>query len=639
MAEEITKETIQPISWPRVLGLSLLFSALGAIWITATEIVFRSAQVGEAVPPVPAVATLVFLLAMRRPMTRLSRKWSIPDREILAIYGFTTIAMTVGFVNGFRNIAEMITMPLYGEKNEATLELVRRHWPAWIAPTDPKVIQWMWQGSPDDRVPWAHWIRPLLCIGGILTLTHVMCGSLFGLLQRRWLRDELLAYPVAELAISLVEKREEEPGVASHLLTSLPFRWGLAGALVFNLVWILPALRPATTVPPQYTDLNLFLPEGPWRAGYIWFIRYNLAALGLAILVPTDVLFTVWFSTLLLKGEAVVLALLEHDRDTCFNLAVRQGLGGYVAMAIMLLWSARRSISILRRCDSGHNEGYGWSDGVWLALFGLSATLLLAVFIACGMTAWLAVAALCLLIVRLLVVSRIRAQVGVPIVYFHVGDIRSLIFVVGGSAIAATGQKSVTAFVIFSLLTISAYLAPYQADGYRLAAASKLGGHRWMILSVIAVIVGFFFAAFCQLTADYRFGSEMLGWTSSTWPIAQYTSGLLPNSLEPARWPSVVVGFGTTSLLILLQHLFTWWPLQPIGFVVACAIGGYVFGPALVAWIVKVLALRYRGMPGYLATKDFFLGLVIGHFGVATVWGLMGALNFEPTKRYIIGFW
>jgi len=630
-----------PISWPRVLGLSILFSAIGSLWITATEIVFRSAQVGEAVPPVPAVATLVFLLLLRSVLRRTTRGRPLNNAEILAVYGFTTISMTVGFVNGFRQIITLGTAPYYVDQNNVVIQLVRKHWPHWIAPRDASVVKWLWQGSPGGVVPWGAWLFPLLSIGALFVLAHIMFGSLFGLLQRRWLHEERLAYPVAELATSLVEgeRVSQFRETSSRLIRSPMFRLGLLGAVLFNLVWIIPALRPAATVTPQYTDLNTFLPEGPWRAGYIWFIRYNLAALGLAILVPTDVLFTVWFSTLILKAEAVILALFGHEWSTTFLLAGNQGLGGYVAEAIFLIWSARRSLRLFRKLRSGPDVTFGWSDRVWLGLFAASATSLLAWFIASGIPVWLSLSVLALLIVRVLIVARIRAQVGVPILYFHVGDARSIVFLFGGSLIAATGERSIAAFTAFSILSISAFLAPYQSDGYKLAETSRLGGGRWMALSVLAVAVGFVFAAVTQLYAYYTRGGEILGWGTDAWPVASVVGGVIPANMEASHWPSMAVGFVTTSALILAQRVFTWWPLHPVGFLVGCAIGGYVFGPALIAWGAKVLSLRYWGLPGYNRTRELFLGLVMGHFGVATLWGLLGALNFEPVKRYIIGFW
>jgi hypothetical protein len=99
------------------------------------------------------------------------------------------------------------------------------------------------------------------------------------------------------------------------------------------------------------------------------------------------------------------------------------------------------------------------------------------------------------------------------------------------------------------------------------------------------------------------------------------------------------LGFVTTMGLAVLQRAFYWFPFNSLGFVVACAIGDYVCGPVFFAWLLKKLTLKYGGGPAYRAARGFCIGLVFAHLSIAAVWGVLGAFDFPPTRRYAIGFW
>jgi len=76
-----------------------------------------------------------------------------------------------------------------------------------------------------------------------------------------------------------------------------------------------------------------------------------------------------------------------------------------------------------------------------------------------------------------------------------------------------------------------------------------------------------------------------------------------------------------------------------VGFVAACGRGYLIFGPILLIWFIKWTILRYFGGEVFRKAKDYFLGLVMGHFVVASIWGILAAFRWAPTERYQLGFW
>jgi hypothetical protein len=153
------------------------------------------------------------------------------------------------------------------------------------------------------------------------------------------------------------------------------------------------------------------------------------------------------------------------------------------------------------------------------------------------------------------------------------------------------------------------------------------------------VIVGVAIGFPLHLGIFYRFGGEYLKWAPSSWPVATIVKDVQPLNPSPSQWLPVTVGAGTMLLYLAGQRAAPTWPLHPIGFITAGAIGGYVFGQFILAWVIKSLALRYGGRTAFMRVKEFFLGLVIAHFCLAAAWAVMGMLHFEPATRYLFAFY
>jgi hypothetical protein len=59
-----------------------------------------------------------------------------------------------------------------------------------------------------------------------------------------------------------------------------------------------------------------------------------------------------------------------------------------------------------------------------------------------------------------------------------------------------------------------------------------------------------------------------------------------------------------------------------------------VWLPCLVAWLCKVLILRYGGMKVYAGARPFFLGMVLGEFTMAVRWTVPSLFYRTPTPAF-----
>jgi hypothetical protein len=108
---------------------------------------------------------------------------------------------------------------------------------------------------------------------------------------------------------------------------------------------------------------------------------------------------------------------------------------------------------------------------------------------------------------------------------------------------------------------------------------------------------------------------------------------------EPPNVPALIAmgaGYLFTVMLMALRMRFYWWPFHPVGYAVSSSWSlNIIWLPLLIAWIVKLLLLRYGGLKLYRDALPFFLGLILGEFVVGSLWTIIGIVMGIPSY----GFW
>jgi hypothetical protein len=152
--------------------------------------------------------------------------------------------------------------------------------------------------------------------------------------------------------------------------------------------------------------------------------------------------------------------------------------------------------------------------------------------------------------------------------------------------------------------------------------ARDIGHGLWL-----GLIGGLFLGGFVLLSWAYGFGADNM---ATTWPYGQnwyynnyrnaeagidrafasdpvkYTEH--PNQmLKPENAPlnvvknvdakGIAIGVGVTGLLAMLRSLFMWFPLHPLGYVLATTyfIRGGMWFMCLLAWLIRLVVLRIGG--------------------------------------------
>jgi hypothetical protein len=143
---------------------------------------------------------------------------------------------------------------------------------------------------------------------------------------------------------------------------------------------------------------------------------------------------------------------------------------------------------------------------------------------------------------------------------------------------------------------------------------------------VLAMVISIGGSIWVILTAAYRYGGiNLSGWFFNGAPKApfNYILPYLSNLTKPntTGWMSMLVGGGVMVLLALARQRLLWWPLHPIGFPIGATwIMDSVWFSVFVAWLIKLILLKYWGATLYHKSRPFFLGLIAGQFFVSGLW-------------------
>ena len=92
--------------------------------------------------------------------------------------------------------------------------------------------------------------------------------------------------------------------------------------------------------------------------------------------------------------------------------------------------------------------------------------------------------------------------------------------------------------------------------------------------------------------------------------------------LPPER-RRIIVGIGAIAMTIFtwMRSRFLWWPLHPIGFpIMATRVTDQIWFSVMLAWLIKVMVLKYGGTPLFRRSRHFFLGMILGSVTVSGLW-------------------
>ena len=606
-------------------------------------------QVEVLTADAPAVwpTTLLVLLAAAAGFPLL-RRLRFTRREVLAVYSMVLVAAPLSaYTVMFYVLPKVILYYHVARANPVWESTFARQLPLWWGPTSERARAGFFEG--EASVPWADWAVPLAAWSSFMVALFAAMVSLLSLLQRQWITHERITFPLAQVPLETVQEAGFGAGdPVARLPVSRVFWIGAGVSGGIGLMNSLSARYPSfPSVPIAWSPLLLWQKVGP-LAG-VGRIDLNLWPwfMGLIYLLPKEVLFSCWFF-FLLRIACHVLAIAagatpqqpdEWDGST-FPAPYHQATGATIALGCWALWSARRHFAHVLR--TAFPRPAAAAEGGEPMSYRVAVVVLLASLVWMIGFCWLSGCRLpfailfVVTLVGLYVVSaRVRVETSLtPSVLDH----SAVLTMIGGSAVLRPRE-------IMTLFTMrwATFQAPSDtfaacslnvADSYKIADSAGLEKRRLTAGFGLVFLVALVVSSVVFLIGIYRvgYGGTAAGaapwWPSlqsrvsdpgsiSTW-ITTPTTTDLPGAI------ALVGGAAMCLLLGVFRLRFWWWPLHPIGYIIANGWGVQWYTvPFFVGWAVKSLVVRYGGLRLYRATIPLAIGLIIGDMLNQGVWSVI----------------
>ena len=649
--DRITRSGREGASGVTLRAVLLAFVTIIGIAVAAFYLNLRQMTVRQFGAGVPASApfTALFLLTALASIPALKRRLRFTRQELLTIYaiilmGAPLVSMEVLCWMLSHSIAQQYLARAIPEWQTGFLQLV----PTWFTPTEAAAVESFYLGHAS--VPWSLWWTPLAAWCSFLIALVVASCSLTALVQRQWIQNERLSFPLAEVPLETVSESEAGPGGRSAGLALVWMFW--IGLLVsfsigfYNSVaqWV-PTMRaipigPVTVVPWQNVgplaglgDIDIVL--------YPWLIA-------LGYLLPKELSFSCWFfwwSRVSLTMLAIAAGATPQRPDEWFGndfpAPYWQGVGAVLALAAWTAWTARRHLARAVRvafssgsgdADAGEPIPYRWA----LLAFALSFAWMVCFCWLAGSRLQVAVALIGLILVFFLMWARLRAETGMGFLSFPL-KVEAVMLGTFGSTIFKPQEV---------VMIVSARWAYYPGYGkssdifpgnaieaFKVADAARIGKRRLTAAMAAGFMLALVFGVYVTLTGIYHYG--FLGLRGGTELGEQlYGDGARifnelqnPSPFEPATGLALGAGAAFAIFLGMMRQRFWWWPFHPIGYLASNTWSmKWDWMPLFVGWLAKALVIRFGGLRLYRATIPLAIGLIGGDLLNQVVWGAIQAI-------------
>jgi len=660
-----TEVKVEKIPWIPIAVLTFVLSIVGTIAVALNGSVggafMCSFNWGVYSRPV-YIATFSIMLPMF--VYPFRKRFKMSDTTLVSLYiSGLVISYALGHYETFALIPTGFTTLLVYTQ-EPVKGLMQSWW--WVPPYDA-VEKMVAGGAATD---WSLWFPSVAFWSSYFLVFFFFTSSVMLLFRRRWIDIEKVPFPhvvAAYETIRRVKVTSEPMGKGKYFLV------GIAIGLVFEFYLMLTYLFPwwpdllGWRVNTSATGCYQPAEGDPIGSQIVAWVGYSKDPLSFAMfyLAPLDVSFTVWITTLIVAVLSQVAYAMGYytgslSNPICCRMKGPEAnsfmmgppfywgfvgtLGGVMGIAIMLLWNSRgylaETISAARgsaKPEIESKEAFTYRT-VYIML-AVSAILVLLFELSAGLSAGTALVILILpgfvfTISELYImgltgfnyINNRNTWRGWPLFLiwptappeYTTDFLMSHTFVVpamnhASSGMLITGMTAGQAFKMADLSGVSArsvYLLT--VIGSIIAIPTVMATRIWVLNLLGTTRVPIWSG--CSIT-------EMCG-NSMDWVYAGGRATFLVQA------ETIVVGSVITIILFLLRARFLWWPINPVGFIIATGYATWWMGSwdaFLGAWIAKYFTLRIGG------SKAF------EHYGLPVAGGLVAGITLGNFIAYIVG--
>lgn len=630
-----------------ILGLCLI--PLNCYWVIVVEVRWYSMD-GSCLPLFITPVFLLFCVTLvNLAIAKARPAWRLSQGELLTVYIMLVVSMTVSGHDTMQNMFGLITHPYWYAQENPSLNWPQtffHYLPKHLLVSDLEALSDLYKGGTSAwRLSILRaWIVPLAWWTAFFVAVVVMLLCMSILVRRQWTEHERLSFPIIQLPLAMTEAGGSGGFFRSNLMW-LGFAVAGGIAALNGLHQLYPMLP---FVPVRYGEVRAQFRTRPWDAmGELPFSFYPFA-IGLAYFLPLDLAFSCWFFYLFRKMQMVASAQFGMEKFREFPYINEQASGAWIGLALLALWGMRH---YLRRALAAALGRAAVEDPQEvrrhrLALAGLAAG---ACFIywfwtRAGMSPWVVLVFFGLFFLLSLAITKVRAEFGAPHEIYFVTPASMMVSVLGTDAI---GPRNLTAMAMLYWMNrgYRNHPMPNQLEAFKMGERARMSTGSVVAVMLLALVASLAATYFAGLDQGYRDGAEAKSRGFKRWAGGEAFGRLqtwleVGQDVEEARPTAMLVGFATTIVFGFLRSRYTWWWFHPTGYALGMSYAmDYFWSAFAVAWVAKLVLVRYGGMPIHRKAIPFFLGLILGDYVVGSLWAAYGPLRGFRTYKIFIAGW
>ena len=296
---------------PRLhLGRAAILSVLLAVFFGLVspriDFLLGNTPLGSQHTSPGAIGALMLLVLVINPLLGLAnRRWKLSSDEMLVVYLSCLFSALVAGIGGHNYWPSEIVGAFYYATPENKWLEVLRALPSWMTPAlndsgayRSDLVNHFYSGlGPNQAIPWAPWLLPIVTWLGVVFAGLVMTGCLSVILRAQWSENEALAFPLLKLPVEMAQSEEDAARTGSAPFFRNRVMWiGFAVAAFVQLMNGLNLYFPDVPQIATGIEAGPLFTEAPWnQMGYIMIMQVFPIAVGLSFILTAEVGFSLWF--------------------------------------------------------------------------------------------------------------------------------------------------------------------------------------------------------------------------------------------------------------------------------------------------------------------------------------------------------
>ena len=619
-----------------LIGCALIVA--NAFWIYHMEIVRYSPETTTVALVLNAVMWLILLLLVNVLLSRWFPRHAFSQSELLVIYAMMAIGASITGLETIETLVHILGHArAYSTPENDWENLLLPYLPNWLVLKDDGVVKDFYGGDSTLYTP--EHIRgvltPLLAWGAFTFVLVTVLACMAALLRHQWIHAERLTYPIVRIPI---EMTSDPSRFFRNRGMWIGFGVVMSFQMLNGLYFFIPQM-PHFPIWYFYIDL---LQEKPWSV--VGRLRISLYPfiIGLVYFSPLNLAFSSWFFFIVWKMELVLRTAMAWPIPGEMVGQNQEAAGAYMALATLILWTSRRRLARGAKSlldGSVHASKDRQTTTPRFALIGVvvGGLLLLLFCHVGGMSLWLAALFFGLYALLSICIARLRAELGAPVHYYPNQDPAEVLRNTLGTGLMPRRSLSMMALLRWFSAAQRSHPMPHQMEAFKLAERAGVDSNRMLGVMLLAVAVAIPASLWAGTHTLFHVGPASSRPYLGGWIIGSLESWIVyPTGMDVGVVVNYAIGFVVVMFLSLMRSRFVWWPLHPVGYLMANdTIAHHLFAAFFIAWAVKSLVLRWGGLQAYRRTIPIAAGVILGDFVSMTTWSLIGiALGTETYTHF-----